>query len=154
MNANRHPIRTALLAASLAIAIAAPARAEEATGGVPGAWLSNYTGARSLGLGGAFVASADDALGILWNPAGLSFMDQNQVMFENVRLFEDTGVNSFGFAVPGSWLPSMGLSMVSLSSGQFQRTNEMNDALGTFREGETAYLFTLARGLSPRLAVG
>jgi hypothetical protein len=141
-------------AAALVIALASPAGAQVADGGTPGAWLLNYSGARSLGLGGAFVATADDALGALWNPAGLSFMDQNQLLFENVRLFEDTNINSFGFAVPGSWLPSFGVSMVSMSSGDFQRTNEMNDPLGTFKEGETAYLFTVAKGISPRLALG
>src|SRR5439155_1891238 len=62
--------------------------------------------------------------------------------------------NGLSFAVPGSWFPSLGVSMVSLRSADFQRTNEMNDALGTFHEGETAYLFTLAKGLSPRLAIG
>jgi hypothetical protein len=113
-----------------------------------------YNGARTLGLGGAFVACADDALGALWNPAGLQYMDQNQLMFENVRLFEDTSVNSFGFAVPGNWLPSFGLSMVSLRSGEFERTNEMNDNLGTFQETETAYLFTVAKSVSKRMALG
>jgi hypothetical protein len=144
----------ALLAAMLLVTSMTPARAQDANGGAPGAWLANYSGARALGLGGAFVAGADDALGALWNPAGLQFMDQNQLMFENVRLFEETSINSFGFAVPGSRLPSFGLGVVSLSSGDFQRTNEMNDALGTFHEGETAYLFSMAKGLTPKLALG
>ena len=44
--------------------------------------------------------------------------------------------------------------MVALRSGEFQRTNELNDALGTFKTGETAYLLTLAHGVTPRLALG
>src|SRR5205823_8213268 len=129
--------KAAALAAVL-MGIGAPAQAQDlASGGAAGSWLMNYSGARTLGLGGAFVATADDALGALWNPAGIQRMDQNQLMFENVRLFEDTSINSFGFAVPGSWLPSFGLSMVSLGSGEFQRTNEMNDDLGSFRDTET-----------------
>lgn len=141
----------------LVAALAGPAKsalAADASGGAPGSWLMNYAGARTLGMGGAFVATADDPLGVLWNPAGLQFMDQNQVLFENVRLFEETSVNSLGFAVPGNWLPSFGVSMVALRSGEFQRTNELNDDLGTFQERETAYLITLAKGVSPRLAVG
>ena len=133
---------------------AAPAHAADAQGGIPGEWLMNYAGARTLGLGGAFVATADDALGILWNPAGLQAMEQNQLMFENVHLFEDTQMNSFGFALPGSRLPSFGLSIVSLQSGDFERTNELNDNLGSFHEGETAYLFTMAKNLTPRLSLG
>jgi len=153
----RTMIAAAVLAALGSLAqSAAPAVASAATadGGTPGAWLMNYAGARTLGMGGAFVATADDAFGVLWNPAGLPSMDQNQIMFENVRLFEDTSVNGLSFAVPGSWFPSLGVSMVSLRSGEFQRTNELNDDLGTFREGETAYFFTVAKSVSSRLSLG
>ena len=53
--------------------------AQTQDGGVPGDWLANYTAARSLGLGGAFVAAADEPLGVMWNPAGLSMMFQNDM---------------------------------------------------------------------------
>jgi hypothetical protein len=145
-----------VLAAAMFAACILPvtALAQTESGGAPGSWLSGYAGARTVGLGGAFVATADDALGILWNPAGLQWMDQNQAMFESVRLFEDTSINSLSFALPGSRLPSLGISIVSLTSGQFERTNELNNPLGTFSEGETAYLFSLAKGFGSRLTVG
>ena len=145
-----------ILAAATIAACILPvtAFAQTESGGAPGSWLSSYAGARTVGLGGAFVATADDALGVLWNPAGLQWMDQNQAMFESVRLFEDTSINSLSFALPGSRLPSLGVSIVSLTSGNFQRTNELNNPLGTFSEGETAYLFSLAKGFSSRLTVG
>jgi hypothetical protein len=141
------------MAAALCAA-SAHAATGQADGGQPGAWLAGYTGARTLGLGGAFVATADDALGALWNPAGLPDMDRYELRFENARLFEGTSVNAAAFALPGSRLPSFGLAMVSLRSDDFERTNEMNDALGTFHEGETAYVFTLAKGVTQRLALG
>ncbi|HET9327364.1 MAG TPA: hypothetical protein VFQ05_11360, partial [Candidatus Eisenbacteria bacterium] len=97
-----------------ALAWAVPALAQEQIAGGPGEWLARYTSARTLGLGGAYVATADDPLGVLWNPAGLSAMDQNEVRFENAQLFEQTSINAFGFAVPGNWLPSFGITMVSL----------------------------------------
>jgi hypothetical protein len=150
----RGVLAVATLVATLSQSALPERAAAEADGGFPGAWLTNYSGARALGMGGAFVATADDALGILWNPAGLPGMEQNQIMFENARLFEDTSVNGVSFAVPGSWFPSLGVSMVSLRSGDFQRTNEINGDLGTFREGETAYLFTLARSVSRRASLG
>jgi hypothetical protein len=156
MNRKLHQQSVAALA-GLALIFAAAGNARAASsqdGGAPGNWLSGYAGARTLGLGGAFVATADDALGMLWNPAGMAFMDRNQLLFENARLFEDTSYNSLGFVVPGSWLPSFGVSMVSLHSGDFERTNDVNDALGTFHEGETAYLFSMARGVGRRFAVG
>jgi hypothetical protein len=150
----RHQVIRSMLVAA-ALVGAAPAHAAlEADGGQPGSWLMNYAGARTLGLGGSFVAAADNALGVLWNPAGLPGLDRSELLFENTRLFEDTSVNGLGFAMPGNWLPSFGLCAVSMRSGDFQRTNEMNDDLGSFRETETAYVFTLAKGFSPRFAVG
>ncbi len=146
-----HTGRAALLAALLLAA--EPARAGE-TAGLPGEWLARFSSARVLGLGGAYVATADDPLGALWNPAGLSLMDQDELRFENARLFEDTGINSLSLCVPGSRLPSIGVSMVALRSGEFQRTNELNDDLGTFQDGETAYLLTLSHSFTPRLALG
>ena len=143
-------------AALLAVLLTAGvARAQETgTAGGPGEWYNRYTTARTLGLGGAYVAVADDPLGILWNPAGLSAMDQNELRFENARLFEDTSINGIAVAVPGSRFPSFGVAVVSLGSGEFQRTNEMNAPLGTFNQGETAYLLTASKAFSTRFAVG
>ena len=83
-----------------AFAAAPQANAQSQTGGTPGEWLGSYRSARTLGLGGAYVAGADDPLGILWNPAGLSLMDQNEVRFEHGVMFEDASVSGIGFAVP------------------------------------------------------
>jgi hypothetical protein len=151
MNRRLRILVAAMLAACILPAVVF---AQSESGGTPGSWLSGYAGARTIGLGGAFVATADDALGVLWNPAGLQWMDQNQAMFESVRLFEDTSINSLSFAIPGSRLPSLGISMISLRSGEFQRTNELNNPLGTFSEGETAYLFSLAKAFSSRISIG
>ena len=154
---NRH-LPNRLAGALLGIAIGAGAAAAQSTqaqtGGLPGEWLARYSNARSLGFGSANVAIADDPLGVMWNPAGLSFMNQDELRFENAQLFGETSLNSLGFAVPGSRWPSFGVSMVSLSSGDFERTNDVNDALGTFKEGETAWLLSASKAFSPRLALG
>jgi len=149
-----HLRRAVGLGLTLAALLPRAAGAQVASGGAPGEWLSNFTNAHALGLGGAFVATADEPLGVLWNPAGLSSMDQNTLSFENAQLFEDTSINSFGFAVPGNWLPTFALNVIALRSGNFERTNELNDPLGTFNEGETAYLFTASKALSTRISAG
>jgi hypothetical protein len=143
-------------AAAVALVLSAgPAKAaEQEDGGAPGSWLSTYVTARTLGLGGAFVGVADEATAVVWNPAGLATLVPNELRFETARLFEDTSINAFNFAVPGNRLPSFGLSIVSLSSGNFDRTNELNDPLGSFNEGETAYIFSMAKTLNPRFALG
>jgi hypothetical protein len=146
------PIACAFLGAALLLA--SPVAAESLDAGQPGEWLARYSSARSLGLGGAFVAIANDPLGVMWNPAGLSYMNQNEVRFENAQLFEGTSINAGGFAVPGSRWPSLGVSMISMGSGDFERTNDMNDALGTFKEGQTAWLLTASKAITPAVALG
>jgi hypothetical protein len=146
--------RGIVTALALAATVAPAAHAQSERGGAPGEWLMQYAGARTLGLGGAFVATANDPFGVLWNPAGLSMMNQNELRFENAMLFEDTQINGAGISIPGSRLPSFGLTMLSLHSGGFERTNELNDALGTFDEGQTAWLLTMSKGFTPRLAIG
>ena len=140
--------------ASVLVLAAGNARAENENGGAPGSWLSDYVTARTLGMGGAFVGTADDASTVAWNPAGLALLVPNEARFESARLFDDTSVNALNFAVPGNKLPCFGLSIISLNSGQFQKTNELNDPLGTFSDVETAYIFSMARAFNPRFAVG
>jgi hypothetical protein len=142
------------LAAMIVLAGTPAARAATEEGGAAGDWLSHYTGARSVGLGSAFVAAADASLGALWNPASVSMLDQNEVLLETTRLFEDTAVHGFSFAVPGRRLPSLGLSVVALRSGEFEKTNELNESLGTFENGETAFLFTASKAIATRFALG
>jgi hypothetical protein len=144
-----------LLLLLIVFMVTRPAAAQEQNAGsAAGEWLSRYTSARTLGLGGAYVGMADDPLGVLWNPAGLSSMNENEMRFENGQLFDQTSLNSFGLAIPGSFWPSFGLAFVSMRSSDFERTNDMNDALGTFNQGETAWLFTASKSFTPRLAIG
>src|SRR2546427_12495934 len=143
-----------LVLAGTLLLSAGPAWAEQETGGAPGSWLSTYVSARSLGLGGAFVGAADDASTVVWNPAGLSTLVPNELRMDAARLFEDTTISAFQFAVPGNKLPSFGLSVLTLRSGAFERTDEMNNPLGTFNESETAYILTMSRALTPRFALG
>jgi len=142
---------TLVLARSLC---AGPARGEKEAGGAPGAWLSTYVNARTLGLGGAFVGTADDASTVIWNPAGLSMLVPNELRMDVSRLFENTTLGAFQFAVPGSRLPSFGLSVLTLRSGEFEKTDDMNNPIGTFREMQTAYILTMSRALTHRFALG
>jgi hypothetical protein len=143
-----------MLGAVAVLAAPAVVWSESETGGAPGDWLTRYSGARSVGLGSAYVAMAEAPMGALWNPAGLGLLDQNEILLETGRLFEDTSVHGFSFVVPGRWLPSLGLSVVALRSGEFEKTNELNESLGTFDNGETAFLFTAAKHIGTRFSLG
>jgi long-subunit fatty acid transport protein len=57
--------------------------------------LSLGSGARALGMGGAFLARADDATAVSWNPAGLSYLGRPEFSVVGTR-------SSFQRAPPGS----------------------------------------------------
>lgn len=145
---------TVALSLCVAMAGGTNAWAEEQNGGLAGDWLSQYASARSMGVGGAFVAVADEPLGVVWNPAGFSQMYQNAVHLETVRMFEGTSIDCFSFAMPGRRIPDFGLTVLSLRSGDFERTNNLNESMGAFTNGELAFLFSVAKRLNPRLSVG
>jgi hypothetical protein len=159
MQRNNRINRYVLIVAGLAFAAAVvgtvlPVRAEDQTAGVPGEWLSRYAGARTVGLGGAFVAAADGPLGAMWNPAGLSTLMQNEAHFETARFFEGTSINGVSFVVPARRFPSVGLTMLQMGSGDFERTNELNESLGDFSQSDMAFVFSAAKNVSKRFAVG
>lgn len=129
--------------------------AQEENGGAPGDWLSNYESARTIGVGGAFVSVADEPIGIIWNPAALTRVFQNVIFVETARLFEETTMNSLSFGTPERrMLPGFGLTIISLASGTFEKTNELNDVVGEFEDGETAFLLSASKSLNKRFALG
>lgn len=128
--------------------------ASEQNAGLPGDWLSHFRSARAVGLGGAFVAVADEPTGMIWNPAGPARLDRNEVFLESARMFEESSFNVLSFTVPGQRYPTLGLSVLSLRSGEFERTDEVNVTQGSFREKNMAFLFSAAHNLLPQLAVG
>lgn len=136
------------------IGTAMPSLAADPNQGLAGDWLTRYASPRSVGIGGATVAVADEPQAAFWNPASISWLARNQVQMGTVRLFEDTAVNGLGFAMPSSRMPSFALNILQLKSGEFERTNELNESLGTFDEGNLAFALTAAQALSPSWSVG
>jgi hypothetical protein len=130
------------------------ARAEEQNGGWAGDWLTNYRSARAMGLGGSFTGLADEPLGMVWNPAGMTQLSRNEVFLETSRYFEGTNLNTFSFALPGTRYPTLGLSILALRSDDFQKTDDVNTDLGTFQEGETAYVLSASHNLHPKVSLG
>jgi len=83
----------AVIAAALAFALAAPAAAN---------FVEVETGARAMGMGGAFVAVADDVTALHWNPAGLSTLDRIHVFGMRTSVYgvddlvEDSAIAGWG----------------------------------------------------------
>ena len=63
-------------------------------------FLTIPVGARGIGMGSAFSAVADDISSIWWNPAGLGFLEQREVMVTMVDYTMDLTYSYAGFATP------------------------------------------------------
>ena len=56
-------------------------------------FLKIGVGARAVGMGSAFAATADDITSIYWNPAGLAANLSNEAMFNHTNWIADVGVD-------------------------------------------------------------
>lgn len=75
-----------------------------------GSDLSMGVGARAISMGGAYVASADDASAVFWNPAGLTRLKNNQVFFA-AYLPDEFSAGSIIFRTPPGGSNSVNLAV-------------------------------------------
>ena len=80
MSVRFHAAFTALIAVTLA---ATPAAATK----YAAEFLKSPVGARAAGMGGAFVAVADDATAPYWNPAGMVYLPYKEVLPQHTERF-------------------------------------------------------------------
>ena len=115
----------AALCAALALARALPASAGGA-GSAGVQVLKSDLSPRALGMGGAFVAVADDAYAASYNPAGLGqlYLPEAAAMYQ--AGFEDSTLQNLSFGLPlpiegfaGFDKPGLGVSAMFSDSGRF-----------------------------------
>ncbi|MFH0777430.1 MAG: UPF0164 family protein [Candidatus Eisenbacteria bacterium] len=105
-------------------------------------------GARALGMGGAFVALADDASAVYWNPAGLADIRERELEAMHAEQFGDV-INYDFVAValplsrPGEKRSCLGAAIIRLAVDDIPYTKNMewedfgvDGVEGTFDEGE------------------
>lgn len=126
----------------------------ETGGGLPGAFLRMGVGSRALGMGGAFVAVADDATASYWNPAGLSLVRELQISAAYTALSLGREYSFAGIAVPlGAW-GTMGANWMNFGVKNIDGRDQIGLPTGTFSNNEQALLLTYGVQLLPGLAVG
>lgn len=112
--------------------------------------------ARTIGMGEAFAAVANDVSAIHTNPAGLSRIYANEAMFTHTNWIADTKFDFGAFALDLGSAGTLGFMVLSFSSGDMAvRTVESPDGTGEFFNvqnlaGAVAY----ARNLTENFSVG
>jgi len=89
-----------------------------------GAFLRIGVGARALGMGGAFVALADDATAIYWNPAGLTYLKSGEFTSMYTDQFGlGTRFSFVAYAQPLGENKGLAIGVMHLSLGQIPITD-------------------------------
>jgi len=119
-------------------------------------FLEIGVGARAIGMGGAFVATANDASALYWNPAGIARSQQMQFLFMNTNWIADMKFNYAGITFPLGALGSMGAFLTTLNYGDMAvRTVDQPDGTGEiFSASDLAVGISYSRALTDRFSIG
>ncbi len=113
-------------------------------------------GARATGMAESFVAIADDASALQYNPAGLVQFQGHQVMFAHTNWLVDLRHEFVGAVYRLSQADAVGVSFVSLHTDDMEVTTE-TQPFGTgryFSYGDVAMGLSYARALTEQFSFG
>ena len=119
-------------------------------------FLKIGVGARAVALGGNFVALANDANALYWNPAGIANINNISFSATHTEWFAGITHGAVQFAVPMSENFAIGFDVLYLSSGNIEQTTlEQQNGNGIFYDASDFALgVTYARKLTNRFTVG
>lgn len=119
-------------------------------------FLNIDVGARAVAMGGAYVAVAEDASSIYWNPSGIARVDQFQAVFNNTQWIADINFNYMAVVAPLAGMGTIGVNATFLTMDDMERTTIDNpEGTGeTFSAGNYAFGLSFARNLTDRFSIG
>lgn len=126
------------------------------TGTTAASFLEIGVGAAANGMGGAFVARANDASALYWNVGGIAGHTENEVILVHTNWLADTRFDYAGLILVLGEFGNLGFSFTSLSMGDMKvRTIEQPEGTGEyFSAGDIAVGVSYARFLTDRFSVG
>ncbi|MFC1501180.1 PorV/PorQ family protein [Elusimicrobiota bacterium] len=116
-------------------------------------FLKLGAGARAGGMGDVYVAIADDANAIYWNPAGLRQVEDQSLSFMHMSWLADTSYDWFAFASDFREFGTLGIGIQYLSYGNITYTDTIGASRGTFSPSDMSGTLSYARDIG-RFAVG
>ncbi|HEB84586.1 MAG TPA: PorV/PorQ family protein [Bacteroidetes bacterium] len=119
-------------------------------------FLEIEVGARALGMGGAFTATADDISAIYWNPAGLAKVNQGQAGFVHTRWIADVNFDHVSTVIPVTPDMRLGAFVSTVTMDEMKvRTVQYPEGTGElFRASDLAFGLSFATRLTDRLTFG
>ncbi len=131
------------------------------------AFLAEGVGARALGMGGAYVAIAEDVTSGYWNAAGLSRMAYPEIAYMHVERFGGAVTFDYGgIAWPITAQSTVGITFVRSGVNDIKNTlnawdprrdrpkSNPENYITAFSAADYAFYLTYARELSEHLSLG
>lgn len=146
------------IAAGVMLLSSAPDAAAQTSTAVP--FLLISPSSRNSAMGEAGVAIANDVSAVFWNPAGLGFQKGMELslnhsnwlpQFQQSDLFFEYA--SYKMDVPATG-GTLGAALTYLNLGEFERRDEGNNSLGTFKSYEIAFTAAYGTRLDEDIALG
>jgi hypothetical protein len=125
-------------------------------GTVAATFLEIPVGAKSAGMGGAFVSISNDVSALYWNVAGIMNLDRNEIMGIHTRWIGETSFDFAGLVIPFGESGAFGVSFTSLSMDDMKvRTVDKPEGTGEyFSAGDISIGLSYAFTLTERFAIG
>jgi len=121
------------------------------------AFLKIDVGARAAGMGGAFVAVADDISSIWCNPAGLSMIKSEEIVLHHQDWLQDTRYECLGYAYSAQNL-TLGVSLNHLSTNHIPEILNVNDKPSStgrlFGASDMSGMFAVSKQMSKQIFIG
>ena len=141
---------------SLLILLSIDVQAQKKVGTTAAPFLGIGVGPRAMGMGGAFVARANDVSALYWNPGAVSRQGRSQVMASHSGWLVGTDFNWIGLQIALDDDNSIGLSLTQLDYGEDIVTTVTHPE-GTgerWTASDLAFSVSYARNLSDRFSIG
>jgi hypothetical protein len=145
-----------LFVSALSIEAQTTGRGVSKSGTAAAPFLQIPVGARAIGMGGAFVGTANDVTGLYWNPAGIARLNLREVIFSHMEWLAEVNFDYGAVAIPLGGFGSIGISFTSLSmDDMLVRTVERPEGTGElFSAGSIAIGVHYARNLTDNFSIG
>ena len=119
-------------------------------------FLQIGVGARAIGMGGAFVATANDVSAMYWNPAGLGQLKNIEAIFVHSEWLVDITYDYAGIVFPMAQFGIIGVNITTLNMGEMEvRTVDRPEGTGElFEASDVAMGLAYAYNLTNRFSIG
>jgi len=143
-----------LILLSLTAAVMSTAQSKVGTSAAP--FLGISVGPRGVALGGAYVAIANDASALYYNPGAISQLGYSQVLVSHTAWLVDTKFDWVGVTLNLGDGGAIGINVTQLNYGEETVTTEFNQDGGeeTWNASDLAVGLSYARNLTDKFSIG